>query len=291
MNRRTMIPWPLMAAALLVTGCSGSPETPVSPSRAAEASLAANPDGSTLKVNAPSNLSPANSVVVGSNQVTLTFDPATGRYAPAAGIQHLVELYDQNQTRIATWVTASSSVTTPNLEYLQSYSWRVQPSLDGQVGPWSNVAGFATPAPPTPAECRAQPIEANRFPCVLAVAAISEEWPRCQAGSGSACHRFTREVARALALGDPNWGLLGKPPGVWQCTLNSCGNISGGLGEDVIVYCTGPGSCRNPSGPQGRIDWVAIDIIVAAGLPGATLGWSPIPRVFNRGDNWWVPGL
>lgn len=288
MIRRTMIPWPILAAALFVTGCSGGPETPVSPSRAAEGSLDANADGSTLKVNPASNLAPGGGTTVGSTRVTLAFEPASGRYAPAAGMQHRVELYDQNQTRIAEWVIGGSSVVTPELQYLQNYSWRVQPGLDGHVGPWSDVATFATPPPPVPAECLAQPIEANRFPCVMAIAAISEEWVRCQNGSGTACHRFTREVARALSIGDPNWGLLGKPPGVWQCTLSACGNISGGLGEDIVVYCTGPGSCRNPSGPQGRTDWVAVDIVIAAGIPGAQPAWSPVPRVFNRGDNWWV---
>ncbi|MBA2604477.1 MAG: hypothetical protein H0U94_12895, partial [Acidobacteria bacterium] len=59
MNRRTMILWQALALALalplLVTGCSGSPQSPVSPTRAVEGGLDAdaNADGSTLKVNAP----------------------------------------------------------------------------------------------------------------------------------------------------------------------------------------------------------------------------------------------
>ena len=291
MNRRTMILWQALALALLVTGCSGSPESPVSPTRAAAGGVDAdvNADGSTLKVNAPTNLSPSGGALVGSNQVTLAFAAASGKYVPVDGIQHRVELFNQNGTLIAAWLTGDSSVLTPNLEYQQTYTWRVQPTLDGQVGPWSGTAGFVTPEPPVPAECLRQPLEANRLGCVIAIAATSDEWRRCTGGSGAACHRFTREVARALSIGDPNWGLLGKPPGVWQCTLNGCGTGGGGFGEDIVAYCTGPGSCRNESGPDGRTDWVAIDIVVGAGLPGASIGWSPIPRAFNRGNNFWSP--
>lgn len=290
MMRRPMLAVPVLAAALLAAGCSGSPETPVSPSQTAPAALGAAEDGSTLKVNAPSGLSPSGGAEVTSNQVTLVFQPAAGRHVQPLGMQHRVELYDGQQRRIAQWTTPGATVTTPVLEYNESYAWRVQGILDGREGPWSQTATFVVPTPPIPAECMAQPLAANRLPCVLAVASLSDEWPRCQGGSGSACHRFTREVARALSIGDPLWGLLGKVPGTWQCTPTTCGsNISGGLGEDVVVYCTGPGTCRNPNGPGGRTDWVAIDIILGAGAPGAQIAWSPIARVNNRGDNWWVP--
>ena len=290
MLRRTVLASPALAIALLAAACSGSPETPVSPTLATPGSADANPDGSTLKVNPPTGLSPSGGVEVASNQVRLTFQPAAGKHVEPFGVQHRIELYDQRQQRIAEWTTVAASVTTPVLQYTEGYSWRVQAVLDGRVGPWSDAATFVVPAPPTPPECLAQPIEANRLPCILAVAAKSEDWARCEAGSGSACHRFTREVASALAVGDPLWGLLGKVPGTWQCTPHACGTgVSDGFGEDVIVYCTGPGSCRNPFAPDGRTDWVAIDIILAAGLPGAQLQWSPVPRIFNRGNNYWAP--
>ena len=290
MIRRNLLAPAAIAVALLAAGCSGGADSPVAPSPAAEGSLSANPDGSTLKVNPPTALTPSGGVEVDSNQVRLTFQPATGRYVQPSGMQHRVELFNQNGSRIAQWMTVATAVTTPVLDYQQSYSWRVQAVLGTETGPWSETAGFIVPLPPTPPECLAQPIENNRLPCILAVAAKSDEWPRCQAGSGSACHRFTREVARALSIGDPLWGLLGKPPGTWQCTPAACGaNVVGGLGEDVIIYCTNPGTCRNPAGPDGRTDWVAIDIVLAAGLPGAQIYWGPIPRAFNRGSNYWVP--
>jgi hypothetical protein len=271
MIRRNVLPWPMLAV-LLLSACSDRMETPVSPSLGPPAGLDANPDGSTLKVHAPTGLAPSGGTAVEGNEVRLTFQPASGRHVQPFGVQYHVELFDQRQQRIQNWTTPATSVTTAELNYTESYSWRARATVDGQTGPWSDTAAFVVPAPPTPPECLRQPLENNRLPCIFAVAAKSDDWPRCQAGSGTACHRFTREVARALAVDDPLWGLLGKAPGTWQCTTSACGsNVVGGLGEDVIVYCTNPASCRNPSGPDGRMDWVAIDIVLAAGLPGAQI--------------------
>ena len=113
MNRKTVLALPALTAALFAAACSGSPETPVSPTLTTPTELGANPDGSTLKVNAPTGLSPSGGVHVDRNQVQLVFQPSAGRHVQPLGAQHFIELFDQNQRRIAQWTTPAATVTTP----------------------------------------------------------------------------------------------------------------------------------------------------------------------------------
>lgn len=144
-----------------------------------------------------------------------------------------------------------------------------------------------TPPPPSPppesdlVRRLCGPLEAptqQRGPCVRAVAEQSSWWPACRDGDGVACHRFTREVARSLAQGDPRWGLITKNPGEQQCTWEACGpHVTGGYGEDVVAYRT----------TEDPAIWVGADVVGGAGRPGASLQWVPITE--RRPGNRWVP--
>lgn len=149
----------------------------------------------------------------------------------------------------------------------------------------------AEPAPPAPAPVLPPPVEliacgprdppaAGRRPCLQQVAERSANWKACEKGDGAACHRYVREVAAALAAGDPRWGLITKSRGEMQCTLDRCGrDVVGGYGEDVVAYL--------PAGAP-RDQWHGVDIVGGAGAPGARLEWSdqPLPR---REGNLWAP--
>lgn len=119
----------------------------------------------------------------------------------------------------------------------------------------------------------------NRRECALQVAASSANWAACSArGDGPACHRYVREVTRALAAGNPRWGLISKPRGQQSCSATACGADVGGYGQDVAAY--------RPDGAAAS-EWIGFDIVASAGVPGATVIWNgPLPR---RADNLWVP--
>jgi hypothetical protein len=130
---------------------------------------------------------------------------------------------------------------------------------------------------------RANPTD-NRLECARSIAARSPHWKACsEQGDHVACHRYAREVATALANGEPRqgwgWGLISKPRGQRQCSLTECGPVVEGPGyaEDAIAYL--------PEG-EDRKHWIGFDLVVGAGAPGAGLNWNgPLPR---REDNLWV---
>jgi hypothetical protein len=273
MHRKKLLSWTAVCA-LSLAGCSGTPQTLLSPSGAAPGHTALNPDGSSLKVTAPTGLSP-NNTTISTQRPTLTFNAATGRFGNAS-LDHEIEIVNAN----GAVVYGSASASSPHgvavdLSYADNFWWRVRARLGSDAGPWSEYAQFRTPDPPTPvavssggtlgfpvpAECG--PFGAgDRFACASAVAALSVEWQRCRGGSGVGCHRFTRQVAFAMATFDPNWALIQAAPGGHACNCNSCGPSDGTMfREDTVVY----GGNR------------VFDMIVGAGGPSPSLTWSSVP--------------
>lgn len=294
MHHRSLLGSLALAAAIAV-GCSGSSQNPTAPTSPTSGDPDAAADGSTLKVTAPTPVSPVSDFRINDRRPTLRIANSQGRFAGSAFSYEFVVLTTSGAVVRSATVAGGEGTTTwvyPLATELQGnarYQWRARAVLDGAHGPWSATATFQTVA--APANCEAvDPWWQERSACIATVAATSAEWQRCSAGSGVACHRFTREVARALAMGDPNWGLLGKSPGTQQCTLNRCGSLGGdGFGEDIIAYCRNPATCRNRFGPNGRNDIQSIDIIQGAGGAGAKLTWGPVESRNNRGLNFWAP--
>lgn len=294
MHRKTLMAWTAVWA-LTLAACSGNPDTMLSPSGVAPSPAALNPDGSSLKVTAPTDLGPSGSVVVGSNRPTLSFTNATGRYA-GVGFAYEIEVVNANGTVVYSRVigesgTSSSHALEADLSYADNFWWRVRARLGAQAGPWSDYAAFRTPDPPTPvaptgggsAGSLPFPIPAecgpfgngNRFACAAAVAALSVEWQRCRGGNGLGCHRFTRQVGWALAQSDPNWSLIQAQPGGHACNCNSCGASDGTMfREDTVVYA-------------GRSVY---DMITGAGGPSPSLTWTSVPGP-RAGDSPILPPL
>jgi hypothetical protein len=282
-------------AAVLAVGCSGSSQNPAAPTSTPADSGDAAADGSTLKVSAPTPVSPINDVRLTNRQPTLQITNAQGRFAGGTFGYEFAVLDMTGRVVRSTTVAGGNGSTGwlyPVGDELQGnarYQWRARAVLDGAHGPWSSMATFQTVS--APPNCGfVDPWWQSREACAQTIAATSIEWRACQTGNHVACHRFTREVASALAMGDPNWGLLGKSPGVQQCTMDRCGALGGeGFGEDIVAYCRNPATCRNRFGPDGRNDYQSIDIIEGAGGPSPKLSWGAVESRNNRGNNFWAP--
>jgi hypothetical protein len=251
-----------------------------SPTAATPAGTAVNADGSNMKVTAPKDLGP-NGVVVGLRP-TLSFTNATGKYT-GVGMAYEIELLNAAGAVVYSPVIgespgSSSNTVDRDLAYAETYRFRARARLGPtDVGPWSDYASFRTidpPPPPTapttpptgtgalpfpvPAACNV-PGGGNGFPCVAAVAALSQEWALCASGVGVGCHRFSRQVVNALASFDPGWQMITAAPGGHACNCSGCGPSDGTMfREDTTVYRGGS----------------VFDMIVGAGGPAPGLNWS-----------------
>jgi len=142
-----------LGAVVLTAACAQNPESPVSPTAAAGAS-AANPDGSTLKVNAPTPLFPVDGATVDTRRPTVVFTNASGRFT-AAAFEYRIQLFDGagaliGETIVGQGAGGQTSVDSAgDLNSGVDYRWRVRAESEGQAGPWSNVWSFRTPAAPS----------------------------------------------------------------------------------------------------------------------------------------------
>jgi hypothetical protein len=267
----------LAVCVLLLSACSGTPETMLSPSAVGATAMFVNPDGSTVKVSAPRDLGP-NGVTVSTLRPTLSFTNPVGVYA-TIGYAYDVEVLNAASTivyarTIGETVTSSSHTLESDLTYADNYRFRARARLGTQVGPWSEFAQFRTLDPPPPPPTVAPPTTAGGglpFPipasclagnganCAFDVSLVSAEWGRCRAGDGVGCHRFTRQVVYALSRTDPNWQMIMAAPGGHACNCGGCGPSDGTMfREDTTVYA-------------GRDVY---DMIIGAGGPAPSLTWS-----------------
>lgn len=148
MNRKTKF-CSLVATMALAAGCSGSPATSLSPTGATSVpGLTANPDGSTLKVTAPSPQSPSSGETVGSVRPSFSFGgAASANNVPTPTLNYRVEVRNEDGSVAAEALGQGSPVEIGNdLEAGKSYIWRVRAELDGAFGPWSAGTPFQTAA-------------------------------------------------------------------------------------------------------------------------------------------------
>ena len=145
------------AAVLAVAlACSKQSETPVSPSSSsASPTNPAAPDGSTLKVEPSTPVSPVNNAQP--DQVVLTASAAQGKFTSNLSLLYQFEIYDASNNRVYTSGTVSPTVSggnisfTPNnlnLAFDAPHTWRVRAVLQNNsaaVGPWSSSASFRSP--------------------------------------------------------------------------------------------------------------------------------------------------
>jgi hypothetical protein len=276
MTRKTLYRW-VVVSGLALAGCSGAPDTPMSPTGVTPTTAALNDDGSSVKITPPGGLNP-NGGTINTRRPQLSFTNASGRFG-TIGLAYELEVQNASGAVVYSRVIGESATTSAHtlesdLNYSETYWWHVRGRLGEQAGPWSIFAqvrtldaplGTTPTAPsggglpfPVPAECGPGD-PGNRFPCAAAVAAQSVEWRACAGGNGVGCHRFTRQVVFALSQSDPNWKMIQAAPGGHACNCSGCGPSDGTMfREDTTVY----GGNR------------VFDMIVGAGGPTPSLTWS-----------------
>jgi len=147
MHGRTYVAAGLCAIVALSIACGRPASTTVSPtssSKASTGSTATAADGSTLKVSAPTPVSPVNDEAVADRNPTLIATAAAGKYSQGS-LAYDFELYDDQNVKIQTLVRPDLNWPVGTLEYDKRYTWRLRATADNAFGPWSAFASFRTP--------------------------------------------------------------------------------------------------------------------------------------------------
>jgi hypothetical protein len=140
------------AVLAFAVACSKDSPSPVSPSGSQPGVADAAPDGSTLKVSAPTPVSPVNNQQP-DGALVLVASKAQGKFADVTP-SYEFEIH-RGTTRVYTSGVTGGAGSGPNnvahtptaaLEFDQQYTWRVRAVLQGAVGPWSSAATFRAPA-------------------------------------------------------------------------------------------------------------------------------------------------
>ena len=150
-RRHIWIPATAGAFALAVA-CGRTPNTPVAPTGAEAVDTSAAPDGSTLKVTAPSPKSPINGQQP-DGALVLTAGAATGKFATPNSLSYRFQIINAANTTVCNMLVAGgdgdASVTPSNtgctLDFDVVYSWQVRAENDHAFGPWSSKASFRSP--------------------------------------------------------------------------------------------------------------------------------------------------
>jgi hypothetical protein len=134
----------LLGAVVISCTQSGAPASP----SAAPGGLDAGPDGTTLKVTAPTLTSPSGGVQLDTLRPEFVIGNASGLFANPP-LEHRIEIYtaegqfvrnspklDPNSTGQTRWQTAS------DLQLDRTYRWRARAELGTDYGPWSDFATF-----------------------------------------------------------------------------------------------------------------------------------------------------
>lgn len=147
MKDKTLVLCSATALLALALACSKSPATPVAPAAATDPSTGAAADGTTLKVTAPTAVSP-----VGGAQpetLVLTANKATGKYDTSVNPSHEFQIRTTGGATVAgctaTMPPGGNTVSwtpTCTLEFDTNYTWRVRGVMGTAVGPWSSDAQF-----------------------------------------------------------------------------------------------------------------------------------------------------
>jgi hypothetical protein len=240
MQQKTLLVW-AMACVLTIAACSETPQSTLSPTAVDPSTGALNPDGSNLKANAPSDLSP-NGVAVGTRP-TLTFTAHAAKYAPVA-FAHEVEVQnaagDVVYARIVDPVTgAVNHDVEADLPSNNTLWFRARARSGELYGPWSGFAEFRTSAQAGARVGTGGPVGPPRNIDVgEAVAIIQNIYNagRYDLGSGSsreARNLYLEIAVAALHYGHGIWNQAGPDSG-W-CIKN--GGPGRPQADDVIVRC------------------------------------------------------
>lgn len=264
-----------VAAVGLGIACSQEPQSPVSPTGASGAANAA-ADGSTLKVTAPTLLGPIDGQLLETRRPVFNFQNSTGRFTSVPVVYRLEVLDATGQLLGARAVNQNDAGTTVfqldvDLGFGTDYQWRVRAEFEGQIGPWSAIGTFKTPAQPVaggPITGNVGPERKIGFNEAFGIIINIHDTLRVNlSGSSTREYRvdFLNAAVAAIYYGHPRFNAAGPDP-------NWCVKDAGGgrpQSDDALVYC------------PTREAW---DLIVGSGGNGYRFDATylgPLPNVQN----------
>lgn len=135
----------LTVALALSATLACSVQTPLTPEPPPGSGPRAAPDGTTLKVGAPTLVSPINSDTVTTQKPTLTISAATGQFSNAT-FSYQFELQTDAGAVLASGTVSGTTFTVPdNLAINAAFRWRARATVGGAVGPYSGLGRFQSP--------------------------------------------------------------------------------------------------------------------------------------------------
>lgn len=237
MKKQTLFAFTVAAATAVTLACSQAPAPPTSPAASDLTSTNAGPDGSTLKVPAPTLVSPSGGAEIEDLDPELVINNVTPRFASSVPLSYVFEVVDAEGRVVHTSAPVSAGAggrttyeLTVDLEDNETHTWRAWAVFQGQRGPRSSTASFKT---------------LSRFGVSCAhhgepVAIIACRFAQHNGGSGmdhEELIQFMKEVAfdlnRAIGSDKGGYGLLRKDVG------NNC------LGYSCDIICEGNGNDQN----------------------------------------------
>ncbi|MGH9382975.1 MAG: hypothetical protein ACRD2N_01585 [Vicinamibacterales bacterium] len=249
---RTQLSWLATAGALslVVTSCTGSPQSPTSPSAAAGGTTFERNDPATLKVDAPKVVSPTDNELLDTRRPNLLWVNPTGKYA-GIGLAYEIELRDATDKVVYTVTVGEtpdlgSHIVPFELDVDKAYFWQVRGRLGDMFGPWSITGDFRTPKPTAtnaPAPGPTGPSDGTVGPARRID--FNEAWNIIvtihNVGGFDLGSRSTRDgriaflngAVAAIHFGHPRWNPQG-PDNNW-CVKDAGGGRP--QSDDVIVNC------------------------------------------------------
>src|SRR5690348_10404711 len=133
-----------VCAMALAVACSKQSASPTSPTAAASGSRRAdNADGSTLKVSAPTPVSPINGVKINQgDNIILTVNNSTAPYAGGVPLKYEFAVVNAAGTQVfvgqnSGGAAQTSVQVTGGLDAEQPYQWHARAFYGDNTGPWS----------------------------------------------------------------------------------------------------------------------------------------------------------
>jgi len=250
--------------AAFVAACAQSTQ-PLSPTPTEFASGDAGPNGETLKIAAPTAVSPTNDKQI-EGQVTLSWTNVSGTFKTFP-VSYEIEIKDASGAVVHTGALGSTAGAQTSVEVSKQlddderHTWRVRATRNNAKGPWSAAASFRTVALPEPDRLCSPPFLFSPLDIMLC--------HRSYYSDGELDHDeflpFLSGVARSLNLAKvPNgpFGILVKKTGN-NCGGYSCDIICSGQGDDqdqydVLIDESIPNWGTPNFGPLIRVDFCEI---------------------------------
>lgn len=134
--------------------CSSAPSAPVSPSSTSVTETGAAPDGSTLKVTAPTPISPANGAEVDSPEPVFSVGNAAAKFGVPVQLEYRFEVQTASGQTVRNSPKVAAGGQTTGWEYpefldMGDYKWRARAEMGTNYGPWSPFVPFTITAPPS----------------------------------------------------------------------------------------------------------------------------------------------